>query len=1398
MSSNVGAPRSNLSVLRVVAQRLRRKNRAPQEFELDIAYLEASGKFDQEWYFARYPDVEESGMDAIRHYVLHGVSECRDPSDKFSTEFYLKSNPDVQASGLNPFRHFLEYGLKEGRKPMAEKTLEGGSAVLGAPGRPGDAKAIATSEMFDRDYYLRTYPDVARVGMDPVKHYVRYGASEGRNPRADFDTWFYLGDNPDVAQGSLNPFLHYIEHGMKEGRPGLAADKLPVIGGPLVSVIIPVYAVEQYLADCLKSVLNQTYKNIEIVIVDDGSPDRSYDIARAYAERDSRIRIIRRENGGLGAARNTGVSAAMGKYLSFVDSDDILPPAAIGRLVSSLQESGSDFAIGAIRRLKNGRLMPPAGWVKDVHAEDRLGVRLRDFPEILTDVFACNKLFDSEFFRHKVGEFPEKIRYEDQEPTARAFRRGVFDVLVDTVYHWRIREDGSSITQNKSDLADLDDRLVVKQRVEKILREEDQSTYETWLAKAIGFDLRSYFEQVPRTDQKFFDRLREGMKPLASQMSPRTWQKVRIVDRLPALAVLEGNRNDVIIAITRRAEYGFFVPGCLKGGVPYLARSYLEGMALSPSDDLLRLGNVDTAVKSAVTSLFWRDGKLHLEGYAYLTNLEFDDSFSISAKLVSDNCASVPLRVRSRQNIRIDQDSGDSWNAHANSGFSIQIDPVSIQLNPAAEWRLELSVGSVNLTTARSAILRDIDMRGVPNIPVLSAASDGSRWSGEFKAGAGFILRNIVLPGSLVTAIEVGVEEFTLTVDCPTAESILLVCESLRSIMKVPPVERFADRTVFRFKIPDISLADSREHHWHLSLFDHGAPQKLSWAGDVASLERESPGYRRVRAVMDQRGALHLVQYSWFAAADEVNVENDVIIIRGRVDAPSASGLSVRLVGETQELSPSQVTLDASHQRFVLRVPLDPAISRLESANIMNDEPGRVQPSLLHGFSVRLSVIVQGQSYERWLRVADDLQREFPTDFTASRYGVTFTRTNGAAALWVNFRPPYRDDERGRLAQRRLHSTFQRQRVSGGRAGGVLREAILFESFAGRQVADSVLGICNEIVRRRMDMDLYWTVADPAMPVPKGTKPLLIHSREWMDQLHNSRYLINNNNFPFYFRKRPGQIYLQTWHGTPLKRIGNHVPQANLSLPYRSLMLREAEYWDYLLVQNDYAAEVIPEAFGYTGEVINVGYPRNDTLVGVEAEARRLAVRNSMALQPYHFVVLYAPTWRDNLSGPKGYRRVENLDFQMIRELLGEGSKVIVRGHHNTAKSHGVKQPGIIDATHYPNINDLLLAADLMITDYSSIMFDYVVTGKPIVFLTPDLEQYRDKVRGFYFDLEDVAPGPICLSNGELFNVLSQMGAAVEAYSDRYSNFRERFSSRDDGGASARVVDAIWPQSYSS
>ncbi|WP_188893748.1 bifunctional glycosyltransferase/CDP-glycerol:glycerophosphate glycerophosphotransferase [Microlunatus endophyticus] len=1150
----------------------------------------------------------------------------------------------------------------------------------------------------------------------------------------------------------------------------------------LVSIIIPIYNVEEYVGECLTSIVGQSYRKLEIIVVDDGSTDGSARIARGYARWDPRIRIIRQANRGLGGARNAGIAIARGRYLCFADSDDILPPNSIELMVRSLQRSGSDFAVGAPWRIANGRKWLP-GWAKEVHAEDRFGIRLDDFPDILKDVFAWNKLFDAEFFRGAVSGFPEGIRYEDQEPTAKAYVSGRFDVLSAPVYYWRDREDGTSITQQKADPRDLHDRLLVKHRVSEVISAgASHESHDAWLAKALGFDLRPYFEEVPRTDREYFDQLRAGAIALAERATEHTWERVPIIDRIPSLAVLANRPDDVTAAVTLRAEYGWFFPTEVRDGKTVVQRSYLGQIGLYLTDGQLRVGDVDLRVVAKVTSLWWSGTRLRIEGHGYITNVPFDpDNSRIELDLVSADRRRIPLVVDARPDPILATETNDAWNDHSLAGFSVTIDPSELPLEARDPWHLELTVTTQGLS--RSTIVREFDPRGIAGTKPVAPEVAAVRWMATFEEANRLTLRRSINPGSPAVSIAADGAGLSIEVDDADATHLTLTCKSLRKTLEVSGRRQTTTpgRIVFRVVLPEVTgtTAQGTEHVWSLELrAGAGTTRRIVYPGGIDDLHEAVPEHWRVRPSLTRAGTLRLIQNRWWAVADGVKIEDESITVTGRICAPGAKALWGRLVGGNDVIDADEVHFHASRERFTVRFPLS--------------EGGRA-PSTRYGFSARLSVVLDGRHQERWLKVSNDLQHSFPMNAMATLRGVTFTRTRSAGALWVRFRPPYLLDERGRFAQRQLHEHFQRLTSAGGGLTVRPRNTVLLESFNGRYVSDSVLAIYHELRERYPALEYLWSVADLETAIPDGSSPVLIHSRAYMDALHNARYLINNNNFPFYYRKRPDQTYLQTWHGTPLKRIGNDVPGANLSLSYRQLMKREAGYWDVLLAQNDFAAKVLPAAFGYEGRVLNVGYPRNDLLVGDDTETHRERARKALGIAEGQVALLYAPTWRDNVSVSSGYAMVSYLDTRSARIALGEGSVILLRGHANTAHDRAAEESGVINVTDHPDVNDLILASDVLVTDYSSIMFDYCVTGKPIVLLTPDLDRYRDVTRGFYLDLPDIAPGPICRDTPALNKALADLDKMRARYARQYAQFVTEFAPHDDGEAAQRVVDAVFP-----
>jgi CDP-glycerol glycerophosphotransferase len=241
---------------------------------------------------------------------------------------------------------------------------------------------------------------------------------------------------------------------------------------PKVTVVIPVYNVENYLALCLQSLCAQNYKNLDVILVNDGSTDDSLAIARKYQEKLS-LHIIEQENAGLSAARNAGVRAIESTdYLMFLDSDDALAPQALHSLVNQVISTDSDFVVGDTTRMKGITRLKRRD-TREVFKRGTLNaVTLLEHPNAIWDVTAWNRLFKWNFFQSNRFSFPEGMFFEDMALMTRAYLRAAkFDVLAQTVYLWRVRTEGEkSITQQTNDDQKLADRITALRQMQGLIK----------------------------------------------------------------------------------------------------------------------------------------------------------------------------------------------------------------------------------------------------------------------------------------------------------------------------------------------------------------------------------------------------------------------------------------------------------------------------------------------------------------------------------------------------------------------------------------------------------------------------------------------------------------------------------------------------------------------------------------------------------------------------------------------------------------------------------------------------------------------------------------------------------------------------------------------------------------
>jgi CDP-glycerol glycerophosphotransferase len=304
-----------------------------------------------------------------------------------------------------------------------------------------------------------------------------------------------------------------------------------------------------------------------------------------------------------------------------------------------------------------------------------------------------------------------------------------------------------------------------------------------------------------------------------------------------------------------------------------------------------------------------------------------------------------------------------------------------------------------------------------------------------------------------------------------------------------------------------------------------------------------------------------------------------------------------------------------------------------------------------------------------------------------------------------------------------------------------------------------------------------------------------VGSREYYEALATSRFVVTNDHLPDWFTRRPDQMCLQTWHGTPLKRLGLDVlEERRTARRVKRQWSDQVANWQYVVSPNRFTTEILRRAYGIDGEMLETGYPRNDVLARSDRDTftRRLRVR--LGVPEDARVVLYAPTYRDNaIDSRRRYRLDRRLDLGRLQRALGRDTVVLFRKHHYVADPVPVTADGFVrDVSSYPDGTELMLAADVLVTDYSSMMFDFANTGRPMLFFTYDLDSYQDEVRGFYFDFVGRAPGPLLRTTDELAAALCDIDGIQAAYAERYREFESTFCEFDDGRAAARVVDRLF------
>ncbi|MFI6647243.1 CDP-glycerol glycerophosphotransferase family protein [Streptomyces sp. NPDC050529] len=867
-----------------------------------------------------------------------------------------------------------------------------------------------------------------------------------------------------------------------------------------------------------------------------------------------------------------------------------------------------------------------------------------------------------------------------------------------------------------------------------------------------------------------------------------------VLTRLPATKrvmwhlAAEGRAEDLVEVVRnqRRDPGTFLVAGARR---PRLVLPGLRGLALP--ERIAALKPRDLPVTAQLTSVDWRGNDLVWEGYAFVANLPRPSGRVIGRFAVLEHGETgrrIKLRMRRTRNEQATVASGQALHCYDHTGFEVVVPARRLSElagRGAGQWFLRIGILGPGGTYGARVRQRDAGTAGHNQVRHLA---DGSR----------------LVVGFTKNAVSITVQQPAVEVEsCTVADGELRIVARARSGAEAPTAVRIVEgddrldspltplagssdafrryQAVFSLaRLAENDLPGIRTRQFKVTLRgEDGQGLEATLAeGFTTARHGLAPG-RELAIHRDGPGRLMLATRAVRPVVDAMTVEGSgELVLEGTYPGEAAAGKKF-ILRHGVRFEEKELPVELTDGRFTLRIKPEAA-------------PQTHGPEL---------PLCPGRWY-LFFRDADawDKSGDVPVTLRPEQVQELPLRSSGPQRAYTVdrryfdriFIEPERllgPDEHGSYRQRILRETyFQEQREL------PLRDAVLYISLGGKQFSDSPRAVYEELVRRGVEVEHIWTT-DAGLPeMPPEARVVGWGSREWYEALARSRYVVVNTAVGDWFVTRPGQRVVQTWHGTPLKKIGKDLLGSPQSSPsYIAGLPHSYRQFDFVVSPNAYTTEIMRRAYSIEGDLLESGYPRNDAFHAPDRDARAARVRERLGLPEGKKVVLYAPTWREDQRHASNLYKLDlRIDLAAAQTELGQDHVLLFRKHPRVHDNvPGAGRGFVWDVTRYPDIADLYLVADVLITDYSSALFDFAHSGKPMLFFTYDLEHYRDSLRGLYFDFTTRAPGPLLETSEELVKALRDVDSVDAEYRDKYAQFRRDFCEPGDGLATTRVVDRM-------
>ena len=404
-------------------------------------------------------------------------------------------------------------------------------------------------------------------------------------------------------------------------------------------------------------------------------------------------------------------------------------------------------------------------------------------------------------------------------------------------------------------------------------------------------------------------------------------------------------------------------------------------------------------------------------------------------------------------------------------------------------------------------------------------------------------------------------------------------------------------------------------------------------------------------------------------------------------------------------------------------------------------------------------------------------------------YSYYATEKKYSLALWITTESSY-EKSYAIAGGRTIYHNASKEPLNGN--------MVFFESFFGKAYSGNPKYIYEKMLEMGLDKKytFVWAYSGEDPEIIPGN-PIIVErykAGDYYKYLALSKYWVNNIIFPIH-TKRPGNVYLQTWHGTPLKKLGYDITIPGPEVEGRQNFYNESRNWDYLISSNKYSTEIFERAFKYHKKFLELGYPINDIFFKDNTEKIE-ELKTKLNIPKDKKVILYAPTWKDDEKNAS-WEHFFNLeiDLERLYDKFKNEYVFLLKMHHLVSENLVIDEKMkdfAIDLSDYDDIQELYIMSDILITDYSSVFFDYAHSRRPILFFVPDLNHYIENVRGLYLNMEKDLPGPLIKDNDELIYAIENIDKVSDDYKERYDEFYERFCSLCTGDSSEKIVKKIF------